>query len=87
MKRLLIVLSIVAVGSYDPDEMMSPTELFSLLTSADLLADQHIIVYCQGGAKSSLAALALLNARFRNFELYYLSYRHCQQDRRLPVEE
>jgi thiosulfate/3-mercaptopyruvate sulfurtransferase len=72
---------------YDPDELMAPTELFSLLTSADLLPDEHIIVYCQDGAKSSLAALALLNAGFRNFELYYLSYRNWQQDRRLPVEE
>ena len=72
---------------YDPNELMSPTELLSFLTSASLFPDQHIIVYCQDGAKSSLAALALLNAGFSNFELYYLSYRNWQQDPRLPVEE
>jgi thiosulfate/3-mercaptopyruvate sulfurtransferase len=72
---------------YDPSELMSPTELLSFLTSASLFSDQHIIVYCQDGAKSSLAALALLNAGFRNFALYYLSYRNWQQDPRLPVEQ
>jgi 3-mercaptopyruvate sulfurtransferase SseA len=72
---------------YDPDELMSPIELFSFLTSANFFPNQRIIVYCQDGAESSLAALALLNAGFHNFELYYLSYRNWQQDPRLPVEE
>jgi thiosulfate/3-mercaptopyruvate sulfurtransferase len=71
----------------DPNELMSPMELLSLLASAGLFRDQHIIVYCQDGAKSSLAALAMLNAGFQNFELYYLSYRNWQEDPNLPVEK
>ncbi len=66
---------------------MSPLELMNLFASAGLFPDQRIIVYCQDGAKSSLAGLALLNAGFRNFELYYLSYRNWQEDPNLPVEK
>jgi thiosulfate/3-mercaptopyruvate sulfurtransferase len=75
---------------FEPDdrsELMSPMELRSFLASANLLPRQHIIVYCQDGAKSSLAALAMLNAGFQNFELYYLSYRDWQEDPDLPVEQ
>jgi thiosulfate/3-mercaptopyruvate sulfurtransferase len=68
-----------------PNELMSPMELAGFFASAGLFADQHIIVYCQDGAKSSLAALAMLNARFQNFQLYYLSYRNWQEDPDLPV--
>ncbi|HEX4211319.1 MAG TPA: rhodanese-like domain-containing protein [Candidatus Binataceae bacterium] len=71
----------------NPTELMSPEELSNFLTSAGFSPDQRIIVYCQDGAKSSLAALALLNAGFRHFELYYLSYRNWQADSRLPVDE
>ena len=58
---------------------MSPMELRRFFASANLFPGQHIIVYCQDGAKSSLAALALLNAGFQNFELYHLSYRNWQE--------
>ena len=71
----------------EPNELMSPLELSSFFASASLFPDQHIIVYCQDGAKSSLGALAMLNAGFRNFELYYLSYRNWQEDPNLPVEK
>lgn len=52
-----------------PNELMSPMELVGFFASAGLFSDQHIIVYCQDGAKSSLGALAMLNAGFQNFEL------------------
>ena len=71
----------------DPSELMSPMELRRFFASANLFPGQHIIVYCQDGAKSSLAALALLNAGFQNFELYYLSYRNWQEDPHLPVKQ
>jgi thiosulfate/3-mercaptopyruvate sulfurtransferase len=69
----------------EPNELMSPLELLSFFGSAGLSPDQSIIVYCQDGAKSSLGALAMLNAGFQNFELYYLSYRDWQADPNLPV--
>jgi thiosulfate/3-mercaptopyruvate sulfurtransferase len=71
----------------DPTELMSPPELAVFFASAGFFPIQHIIVYCQDGAKSSLAALSLLNAGFKNFELYYLSYRDWQSNPDLPVEQ
>jgi len=64
----------------EPDELMSPMELVGFFAGAGLFSDRQIIVYCQDGAKSSLGALAMLNAGFQNFELYYLSYRNWQED-------
>ncbi|MGH7905717.1 MAG: sulfurtransferase, partial [Candidatus Binataceae bacterium] len=73
--------------AYSPNELMSPMELARFFLSESLFPSQHIIVYCQDGAKSSLAALAMLNAGFHNFQLYYLSYRNWQEDLDLPVEQ
>ncbi len=69
----------------EPNELMSPMELAGFFADAGLSPDQSIIVYCQDGAKSSLAALSMLNAGFQHFELYYLSYRDWQADSKLPV--
>jgi thiosulfate/3-mercaptopyruvate sulfurtransferase len=71
--------------SGEPNELMSPMDLLNFLESAGFSPDQNIIVYCQDGAKSSLGALALLNAGFQDFVLYYLSYRDWQADPNLPV--
>ncbi|MGH7984695.1 MAG: sulfurtransferase [Candidatus Binataceae bacterium] len=72
---------------HQPGELMSPAELKKFFAAAGFHRKQKIIVYCQDGAKSSLAALALLNAGFTNFALYYLSYRNWQEDPDLPVEK
>jgi thiosulfate/3-mercaptopyruvate sulfurtransferase len=71
--------------SGEPNELISPMDLLSFMESAGFSPDQNIIIYCQDGAKSSLGALALLNAGFQNFVLYYLSYRDWQADPNLPV--
>lgn len=45
-----------------------------------------IIVYCHDGAKSSLGALALINAGYARVLLYYDTYENWSQDPDRPVE-
>ena len=63
-----------------------PRELYSIFRTARLRHNDRIIVYCQDGAKSSLAALSLIQAGYTNVSLYYLSYLDWQEDQTAPVE-
>ncbi len=64
----------------------SPPALFAAVTRFGLQSADRIIVYCQDGAKSSLAATALIDAGFTDVSLYYLSYLNWQDDPADPVE-
>ncbi|MGH2349060.1 MAG: sulfurtransferase [bacterium] len=91
----------VTRGGHIPDAINLPLpELFvpgrdSLLRGRSGLANafrsrgidpaKPIIVYCQDGARSSLAALALIEAGYSSVSLYYLSYADWQSDPMLPV--
>lgn len=57
-----------------------PAKLNSIFRRFGLRINDRIIVYCMDGAKSSLAAGALIDAGFRNISLYYLSYLDWQSD-------
>ncbi|HVN63970.1 MAG TPA: rhodanese-like domain-containing protein [Candidatus Binataceae bacterium] len=63
-----------------------PGKLNSTLRKFGLRLNDRIIVYCQDGAKSSLAATALVDAGFNNVSLYYLSYLDWQSDSEDLVE-
>jgi thiosulfate/3-mercaptopyruvate sulfurtransferase len=64
----------------------SPLALFALFTGFGLQSGNRIIVYCHDGAKSSLAATAMIDAGFTDVSLYYLSYLDWQDDPSDPVE-
>jgi thiosulfate/3-mercaptopyruvate sulfurtransferase len=64
----------------------APAKLYSIFFAFELHRHDHIIVYCQDGAKSSLAAMALIEAGYTNVSLYYLSYLDWQANRNNPVE-
>ncbi len=64
----------------------SPPALFGVFTNFGLQSADRIIVYCQDGAKSSLASTALIDAGFTDVSLYYLSYLDWQDDPADPVE-
>ena len=64
----------------------SPLELLAIFDKFGLYRDQQIIVYCQDGAKSSLAATALIDAGYSDVSLYYLSYLDWQSVAANPVE-
>ncbi|HLH76044.1 MAG TPA: rhodanese-like domain-containing protein [Candidatus Binataceae bacterium] len=64
----------------------SPPELLAIFDNFGLYPNQQIIVYCQDGAKSSLAATALIDAGYSNVSLYYLSYLDWQENPTNPVE-
>jgi thiosulfate/3-mercaptopyruvate sulfurtransferase len=66
--------------------LQSPPSLFGIFFAFDLLRPQRIIVYCQDGAKSSLAATALIDAGYIDVSLYYLSYLDWQDNPSNPVE-
>jgi 3-mercaptopyruvate sulfurtransferase SseA len=60
--------------------------LFEIFFAFDLRRPDRIIVYCQDGAKSSLAATALIDAGYTDVSLYYLSYLDWQDNPSNPVE-
>ncbi|MGH7813116.1 MAG: sulfurtransferase [Candidatus Binataceae bacterium] len=57
-----------------------PGKLNSTFRQFQLRPNDRIIVYCQDGAKSSLAATALIDAGYKNVSLYYLSYLDWQSN-------
>lgn len=61
--------------------------LRSTFEAFGLAPDRQIVAYCHDGAKSSLAALALVEAGYTRIALYYLSYRDWSEDPSLPVGE
>ena len=52
----------------------SPPDLRAIFDDFGLHAHDQIIAYCHDGAKSSLAAVSLIDAGYDNVSLYYLSY-------------
>ncbi len=66
--------------------LQSPPSLFKIFFDFDLHRENRIIVYCQDGAKSSLAATALIDAGYIDVSLYYLSYLDWQDNQSNPVE-
>ena len=57
-----------------------PAKLQAIFRNFGLRLNDRIIVYCMDGAKSSLAAGALIDAGYTNVSLYYLSYLDWQSD-------
>jgi thiosulfate/3-mercaptopyruvate sulfurtransferase len=72
----------------DPDFSLldTPLELLGIFVDFGLHIRDRIIVYCHDGAKSSLAAVALIDAGYENVSLYYLSYLDWQMDPSDPIE-
>ncbi len=64
----------------------APAKLYSIFRAFELRRHDRIVVYCQDGAKSSLAALSLIEAGYTNVSLYYLSYLDWQETETNPVE-
>ena len=64
----------------------SPPVLLAIFRNFGLHTHDRIIVYCHDGAKSSLAAVSLVDAGYDNVSLYYLSYLDWQKDPSDPVE-
>ena len=63
-----------------------PGQLRTTFVGTRLHPRDRIIVYCHDGAMSSLAALALIQAGYKDVSLYYLSYLDWQDDLSNPVE-
>ncbi len=64
----------------------APAKLYSIFRAFELRRRDRIVVYCQDGAKSSLAALSLIEAGYTNVSLYYLSYLDWQANQNNLVE-
>jgi thiosulfate/3-mercaptopyruvate sulfurtransferase len=86
--RNLPVENLLTPQATDPDWFFldAPAKLYSIFFNFELRRHDHIIVYCQDGAKSSLAALSLIEAGFTDVSLYYLSYLDWQANPANPVE-
>jgi thiosulfate/3-mercaptopyruvate sulfurtransferase len=67
------------------NQLMAPSDLKRVFRSHGIDPAKRIIVYCQDGARSSLVALALVEAQYSSVALYYLSYADWQSDPALPV--
>ncbi|MGD0076378.1 MAG: rhodanese-like domain-containing protein [Candidatus Binataceae bacterium] len=63
-----------------------PDQLRRIFSNFALKPNDKIVVYCHDGAKSSLAATALIDAGYKNVSLYYLSYLDWQSNPANPVE-
>ena len=79
---------ILTLQADDPDFsfLNRPTQLRATFVAARIRPHDRIIVYCHDGAMSSLAALALVQAGYKDVSLYYLSYLDWQDDLSDPVE-
>jgi len=63
-----------------------PFELRKIFRDFGLHTHDRVFAYCHDGAKSSLAAVSLINAGYDNVSLYYLSYLDWQSDPSDPIE-
>ena len=86
--RNLPVENLLTPQGSDPDFSVldSPLELFAIFVNFGLHIHDQIIAYCHDGAKSSLVAVALIDAGYDNVSLYYLSYLDWQKYPSDPVE-
>jgi thiosulfate/3-mercaptopyruvate sulfurtransferase len=86
--RNLPIENLLTPQTSDPDLSFldSPPDVRAIFRNFGLQAHDRIIAYCHDGAKSSLAAVSLIDAGYDNVSLYYLSYLDWQQDPSDPVE-
>jgi thiosulfate/3-mercaptopyruvate sulfurtransferase len=86
--RNLPVENLLTPQASDPNLSLldSPPELRAIFDDFGLHTHDQIIAYCHDGAKSSLAAVSLIDAGYDNVSLYYLSYLDWQQNPADPVE-
>ncbi len=64
----------------------SPAEVRALLEKAGFKPSQPIVVHCESGGRSSLAALAALHAGYGNIANYYRSFSDWARDDSCPLE-
>jgi thiosulfate/3-mercaptopyruvate sulfurtransferase len=86
--RNLPIENLFTAQTDDPDFSFldAPVKLNSIFRAFELRRHDRIVVYCQDGAKSSLAAMALIEAGYTDVSLYYLSYLDWQDNLTNPVE-
>jgi thiosulfate/3-mercaptopyruvate sulfurtransferase len=86
--RNLPIENLLTPQTSDPDFFLlaSPPDLRSIFRNFGLHTHDRIIAYCHDGAKSSLAAVSLIDAGYQDVSLYYLSYLDWQEDPSDPVE-
>ncbi len=86
--RNLPIENLLTPQTSDPDFSFldSPPDLREIFRNFGLSSHDRIIAYCHDGAKSSLAAVSLIDAGYKDVSLYYLSYLDWQKDPSDPVE-
>jgi thiosulfate/3-mercaptopyruvate sulfurtransferase len=86
--RNLPIANLLTPQTSDPDFSFldAPANLREIFRNFGLQRHDRIIAYCHDGAKSSLAAVSLIDAGYENVSLYYLSYLDWQDDPSDPVE-
>ncbi|MGO9449636.1 MAG: sulfurtransferase [Candidatus Binataceae bacterium] len=86
--RNLPIENLLTPQTSDPDFSFldSPPDLRTIFRNFGLHTHNRIIAYCHDGAKSSLAAVSLIDAGYDNVSLYYLSYLNWQSYPSDPVE-
>lgn len=65
---------------------LAPDALRGKLEAAGLRPSDRVLVYCQGGGRSSVATVALVAAGYRNVENYLGSFGEWSADASCPVE-
>ena len=70
-----------------PTTLMDPAALKAAFAAQHIDRGTTLIFYCQDGARSSLGALAAVQAAFPYVRLYYLSYLDWQSDPNDPVDK
>lgn len=86
--RNLPVEKLLTQQASDPDFSFldPPRQLREIFRNFGLHTHDRIIAYCHDRAKSSLAAVSLIDAGFLDVSLYYLSYLDWQMNPTDPVE-
>lgn len=70
----------------DENKRLRPTpELRSMLEAAGFKPGDRIVAHCQGGGRSSLAAIAAIRAGFGPISNYYMSFGEWAEDESCPV--
>ncbi|MBL8879701.1 MAG: hypothetical protein JNG88_11330, partial [Phycisphaerales bacterium] len=67
--------------------LRAPTELRAIFEKAGLKPGDRIVAHCQSGGRSSLVALALIEAGYEDVANYYLSFGDWAADETCPLEK
>ena len=70
----------------DSGRIKPPAEILRILAEAGIKSEDPLLVYCQGGGRSSFFALALLHAGFHDVRNYIGSFGQWSRDGRCPVQ-